>query len=47
MDDAGNPLNEIADKETYHGLDSLRYILGYLNRLGPAYHFEVVTHPRR
>ena len=47
VDDAGNVLEGLEDKETYHSADALRYPMSWLNRLGPAYHFEVVTHPRR
>ena len=31
LDDAGNPTAKIADKETFHVLDALRYIIGRLN----------------
>ena len=31
LDDAGEPTEKIEDKETYHKLDSLRYVGSYLN----------------
>ena len=31
-DERGEPTDEIEDKESYHGLDSLRYIVGHLRR---------------
>lgn len=32
LDDAGNPTEKIADKNTFHELDALRYIMSYLRR---------------
>ena len=32
VDEEGNPLEGIEDKDTYHGLDSLRYIVGHLRQ---------------
>jgi hypothetical protein len=32
LDDSGEPLDKIEDKETFHGCDSLRYGVGYLKR---------------
>lgn len=32
VDEAGNPKEGIEDKEKYHRLDALRYIIGWLNR---------------
>jgi hypothetical protein len=32
VDDAGNPTEKIADKESYHRLDALRYVGGWLKR---------------
>lgn len=34
IDDAGNVLNDIEDKETYHRADALRYIVSWLRRAG-------------
>lgn len=35
LDDMGEPTAEIEDKASYHLLDSVRYIMGYLNRDKP------------
>lgn len=32
VDEEGNPLEGIEDKDTYHGLDSLRYVVGHLRQ---------------
>jgi hypothetical protein len=32
LDDAGEPIEEIEDKETFHLMDAERYIVGYLCR---------------
>jgi hypothetical protein len=34
LDDAGEPTEEIRDKSTFHRLDAVRYIIGWLNRKG-------------
>ena len=34
LDDAGEPTEKIADKESYHHLDACRYVLGWLKRPG-------------
>lgn len=42
VDEAGNVLNDIMDKETYHRADSLRYICSWLRRGAPGIYFKVV-----
>jgi hypothetical protein len=38
LDDAGEPTEKIEDKETFHHLDSLRYIVGYIrNQTGTEF----------
>ena len=45
VDDAGNVLEGIEDKELAHSADALRYVAGWLGRLGPNHYFEVVRAP--
>ena len=42
VDEAGNVLNDIEDKETYHRADALRYVVGWLRRAGVDFFFKVV-----
>ena len=43
IDDAGNVLNDIEDKETFHRADALRYIVSWLDRTGIDFFFKVIV----
>lgn len=43
VDEAGNVLEGLVDKEIWHSADAFRYGLSYLGRKGSPWHFEVVT----
>ena len=42
IDDAGNILNDISDKETFHRADALRYVIGWLRQAGINFFFKVI-----
>lgn len=42
VDDLGNVLNDIEDKETYHRADALRYAVSWLRRGGIDFFFRVI-----
>jgi len=43
VDEAGNVLNDLMDKETYHRADALRYVVGWLKQAGVNLFFRVVN----
>ena len=43
VDEAGNVLEGLVDKEIWHSADAFRYGMSYICRKGSPYHFEVVT----
>jgi hypothetical protein len=42
VDENGTPMEGIEDKEIWHGCDSLRYVIAYLDRKGLDFYFGIV-----